>query len=194
MNEVPSQELTEKELSSAKEKAPRHDGIHMEKIQQCWPTIGVDFLLMLCKGMENGALPEGITKGLISLISKEGNSKDLNYWGPITLLTASYKVFAKTLQLRLQPILRDVISPEQTTFLLLQFILDNIVLTPKTLHWYRVTRQSTIFLKLESHDKVVWRFFFNTMQRMNVNEKFIKWVKLLFENAMATIKSQRKPG
>ena len=79
--------------------------------------------------MENGALHKGVTKGLISLISKEGDSKDLNYWRPITLLMASYKVFAKTLQLRLQPILRNAISPEQTTFLPLLFIQDNIVLT-----------------------------------------------------------------
>lgn len=100
-----------------KEKTPGHDGIPIEFFQQCWPTIGEDFLLMIRKGMEKGVLHEGVTKGLISLIPKEGDSKDLNYWRPITLLTVSYKVLAKTLQLRLQPILRDVISLEQTAFL-----------------------------------------------------------------------------
>ena len=57
----------------------------------------MDFLQMLRKGMETRTLYEGVTKGLISLIPKDGDSKDLNYWRPITLLMASYKVFAKTL-------------------------------------------------------------------------------------------------
>lgn len=72
---------------------------------------------MILSGIERRTLHEGVTRGLISLIPKEGDSKDLNYWRPITLLTTSYKIFAKTLQLRLQSILRDVISPKQMVFL-----------------------------------------------------------------------------
>ena len=90
---------------------------------------------MLIKGLEEGIFQEGVTRMLISLISKEKDSKDLNYWRPITLLTNSYKIFAKALELRFQPILRNVISLEQTTFLPLRFILDNIVLTQEILHW-----------------------------------------------------------
>jgi hypothetical protein len=72
---------------------------------------------MITRNMKSGTLHKGITKGLISLIPKEGDSKDLNYWRLIILLTVIYKIFAKILQLRLQPMLRDVISPEQTAFL-----------------------------------------------------------------------------
>ena len=65
---------------------------------------------MLHKGGRNGDFHKGVIKGLISLIPKEGDSKDLHFfWRPITLLMTSYKVFARTIQLRLQPILRDVI-------------------------------------------------------------------------------------
>lgn len=39
----------------------------------------------------------------------------------------------------------------------------------------------------KAYDKVSWRFLFSTMQKMNISEKFISWVKLLFENASATI-------
>ena len=202
MNEALSREITEEELAvviraMAKGKAPGHDGIPIEFFQLSWSTTGPDFLHMLRKGFEEGFLHEGVTKGLISLIPKEGDLKDLNYWRPITLLTAGYKVLDKTLQLRLQPILRDVISPEQTTFLPLRFILDNIVLTQEALHWAKSSRQPTVFLKLDfskAYDKVSWHFLFTTMHKMGISETFIKWVKLLFIGATAMVNLNGNPG
>ena len=95
--------------------------------------------------MEEGNLHDGVTNGFISFIPKEGDAKDLNHWRPITLLPLIYKIFAKTLQMRLQSILRDVISPEQTIYLPLMFILDNIMLTQEILHWVCTLRQPTCF-------------------------------------------------
>ena len=45
-----------------------------------------------------------------------------------------YKIFAKVMQLKLQPPLMEVINLEQTIFLPLQFMLDNIILVQETLH------------------------------------------------------------
>ena len=53
--------------------------------------------------------------------------------------------------------LKDIISSEQTAFLPLRFILDNIVLTQETLHWAKASRQPILFLKLDftkAYDKV----------------------------------------
>ena len=84
MNESLAKEFTDKELSSAvmsvaKGKAPGHDGVPVELFQKLRPAIGQDFYLMISKGMDSGALHEGITRGLISLIPKEGDTRDLNY-------------------------------------------------------------------------------------------------------------------
>ena len=202
INKSLAKDITEEELSRAvksmaKGKAPGHDGVPIEFFQKLWSTLGQDFLLMITKSIENGTFHEGVTKGLISLIPKEGDAKNLNYWRPITLLTAIYKIYAKTLQLRLQPILRDVISPEQTAFLPLRFILDNVVLTQETLHWAKTSRQPTIFLKLDfskAYDKVSWTFLFHAMRGMNISERFISWVQLLFTNASATTNLNGTPG
>ena len=69
----------------------------------------------------------------------------------------TYNFFAKALQIRLQPMFRDVINPEQAAFLSLRFILDNIVLTQETLHWAKTSKQHSIFFKLDfskAYDKV----------------------------------------
>ena len=145
MNEVLVKEVSERELRGAvnsmtKGKALAHDDILVEFYQKMWLTIGKDFHHMIIQSMDEEKLHEGVTKGLTSLIPKEGDAKDFNYWRPITLLTVIYKIFAKTLQIRLQPILRDVISPKQTAFLPLRFILDNIVFTQEILHWAKASR------------------------------------------------------
>ena len=202
INEALAKDITERELATAvasmsNGKAPGQDGVPIEFFKKMWSTIGADFLHMLVKGYEDGFLHEGVTRGLISLIPKEGDLKDLNYWRPITLLNNSYKIFAKTLQRRLQPILRDVISPEQTAFLPLRFILDNIVLTQEALHWARTSKQPMVFLKLDfskAYDKVSWHFLFRTMRKMNVSAKFIKWVEMFFTNASAAVNLNGSPG
>lgn len=151
---------------------------------------------MLCNRFDEGFPYCEITKGLINLIPKEGDLKYLKYWRPIILLAASYKMFAKTLQLRLQRIIRDVINPEQTTFLPLRFILDNIILTQETLHWSNISRQPTVFLKLEiskAYDKIFWHFL-TTMHNMGISEVIIKWVKLLFTGATAAVNLNDNPG
>lgn len=102
MNGLLSRDVMEKELSSAiismaEGKAPRHDEIPIKFFKKMWPTIGQDFYRMILKGIEEGSLHEGVTRGPISLIPKERDPKDLNYWRPIILLTTNYKIFAKTL-------------------------------------------------------------------------------------------------
>lgn len=124
------------------------------------------------------------------MIPNERDLQDLNYWRPITLLTSIYKIYAKILQLRLQPLLSDVISPEQTAFLPLRYILDNIVVTHETLHWAKASRQPLVFLKLDftkAYDKLSWKFLFHAMRSMCINEQFVGWVQLLFGNATAAV-------
>ena len=74
-----------------------------------------------------------MTEGLIVLLHKKGQCNTLNNWRPITLLNMSYKIFAKALQVHLQLVLMELISPDQSTFLLMRYILDNIFLTQQTI-------------------------------------------------------------
>ena len=106
MNASLTKEITERELGGvvrdmAKGKALDHDGISIEFFQRLWSIVGQDFLQMVLRSIKRGELHEEVTKGIICLIPKEGDSKDLNHWRLITLLPVIYKIFAKTLQLKL---------------------------------------------------------------------------------------------
>lgn len=67
---------------------------------------------------------------------------------PITL-NVTNKLFVKMLQLHQQPILMEVISADQSAFLPLYYILDNIILTHETKDWTAHSNQYQYFLKLD---------------------------------------------
>lgn len=66
-------------MSMAKGKAPRHDGMPVEFFQKLWPSLGDGFHKMILKGIEQKSFHVGITRGVVSLIIKEGELRDLNF-------------------------------------------------------------------------------------------------------------------
>jgi hypothetical protein len=146
---------------------------------------------MINEAVRSNRLPPGITSGLISLLHKGGERGKLTNWRPITLLNVAYKLYAKALQLRLQPVLMEIISFDQSAFLPLRFILDNILLMHETMEWAAHSGQPLIFLKLDfskAYDMVDWPFLFQAMSKMGFPPAFVDMVKMLFHEAAASIK------
>jgi hypothetical protein len=150
-------------------KALSSDGITMEFYKVMWPLIKPEYYNMIHAAISKGELSAGLTKGLIALLHKGGERATLNNWRPITLLNVTYKIFAKALQIRLQPIFGEIIHPDQSAFLPMHFILDNILLTHETIHYAKQSAQPLIFLKLDlskAYDRVDLNCLFVAMSVM----------------------------
>ena len=146
---------------------------------------------MINESIREGRLPPSVTQGMIVLLHKGGNRQALTNWRPITLLNLGYKIYAKALQLRLQSVLMDVISPDQLAFLPLRFILDNLLITQETMAWAEFSNQTLIFLKLDflkAYDMVEWQCMYKILEKLGFPQVFIKMVSLLFHDALACIK------
>jgi len=127
------------------------------------------YTAMLNDSISQGRLPQGMTSGVIALIFKKGDRNNLSNWRPITLLNTTYKILAKALQICLQNLLKDVISPDQSAFLPGRYILDNVLLQYETIEWAKDANQDLIFLKLDftkTFDTVFWDFLFRVMQKL----------------------------
>lgn len=105
-------ELGEAMKEMASGKSPRLDGITLDFYKIFWDIIGRDYWTMVIESIVKGQLPRGVTQGMIAFLHKDGHRYALTNWRPITLLNIGYKIYAKALQLRLQPILMDFISQE----------------------------------------------------------------------------------
>lgn len=65
-----------------------------------------------------GHFPQGMNKGLITLSFKARDTKKFSNWKSITLLNVADKIYAKALQLRLQPTFMEVVDMDHATFML----------------------------------------------------------------------------
>ena len=152
---------------------------------------------MINASIREGRLPPGVTQGMIVLLYKGSDQQALTNWRPITLLNLGYKIYTKALQLRLQPVLMDVISPDQLAFLPLRFILDNLLITQETMAWEESSNQPLIFLKLDfskAYDMVDWQCMYKIMEKLGFPQVFIKMVSLLFHDASACVKLNGEPS
>ena len=158
---------------------PGLDGVIIELYQCLWLVFGKEYLDMLHASLEQGSLPPCDTDGLITLLHKGGNRSSLNNWQPITLLNVSYKLFAKTLQLRLQPILAEIIFFDQSIFLPMRYILNNLFLIHETIAYAKQSSQPLLFLKLDI-SKVDLEFLFSALGRLGFLALFLGMTRLLF--------------
>lgn len=57
-----------------------------------------------------------LLRKLLTLIRKDKDIEDIHNWRPITLETTIYKIYSKTLMLRVQPLLIKQVVMTTTTF------------------------------------------------------------------------------
>ena len=68
-----------------------------EIFQTYWSFMSGDFAQMVNESLACDRFSKGVTRGLIALLAKEGDRSRLTNWRPITLLNATYKIFAMVL-------------------------------------------------------------------------------------------------
>jgi hypothetical protein len=105
----------------------------------------------------------------MSLIPKAGSIALLKNLRPIVVLPAMYKIIAKTLVNRLQPLLPNCILPTQIAFVKNRCILDNVLLATEAIEWAKESKQDTVLLLLDferTYDRVNWNFLEAAMMKL----------------------------
>lgn len=85
----------------------------------------------------DGNLPFSINSTHIRLIPKITGPKTVADYRPIALYNVYYKVISKVTSLRLKPVLQEVISENQSTFVTGRAISDNVLITHEMLHFLK---------------------------------------------------------
>jgi hypothetical protein len=113
-------EITIDELSKAikelpNNKTPGLDGITAEFYKFFWSKIKELVYDSWKYCIEDGKMSQDQRRGILTLIPKKNKTlRELKNWRPVTLLNCDYKIFAKSMATRLQSVLDDIISTDQS--------------------------------------------------------------------------------
>ena len=133
-----------------------------------------------------GAIPDSITKGVITLLKKGGRNvwEDLDNYRPITLLNKELEILALVLANRLQLVISDLIGPEQNYAVKVRLIQDNLVreilegLKDDTEAALINLDQSKTFYRMDH------RFLATVLETTGFQPEFRKWISMLYHSML----------
>lgn len=128
-------EIREALFSINPDKAPCPYGFSDSFYQAYWDILGADVTKDIQAFFVSSALDLRQNDTHVRLIPKiSGPRKVADYW-PIALCNTHYKIIAKLLTRRLQPLLPSLISDHQSAFVKGRAISDNLLITHEILHY-----------------------------------------------------------
>lgn len=170
MNALLTREFSAAEIQSAAfqigpNKAPGPDGMSAKFFQSYWHIVGHDIIKAVQSFFHLGKLLKSINFTNVVLIPKVKCPMNMSQLRPISLCNVSYKIIAKVLASRLRLVLPDVISENQSAFVLGRQITDNILMAHEVMHSLkgrRAGKNYSMAIKLDmskAYDRVEWGFF-----------------------------------
>lgn len=116
------------------------------------------------------------------LIPKVLNPKQVPEYKPIALCSTHYKIIAKILTKRLQPLLRALISDKQSAFVPERAISDNVLITHEILHYLKTSgarKRCSMAVKTDmskAYDRIEWDFLREVLTRFGFHAIWITWI------------------
>ncbi|CAA7062156.1 unnamed protein product [Microthlaspi erraticum] len=161
------------------DKAPGPDGFSACFFQSNWNTVRVKLISEIQQFFATGNLPKNISATHVRLIPKITSPKKVSDYRPIALCNVYFKVISKILTLRLQPILHDMVSENQSAFVPQRAISDNVLITHETLHYLKTSKaKKEVYMAVKSdmtkaYDRIEWEFVRLVLKRLGFHSKWI---------------------
>jgi hypothetical protein len=172
-----------------KGKATGVDGIPAEFYQEF--EYVTEWLFELYDEMiERGKMTETMRTSIVKVIFKKNDRKKIENYRPISLLTADYKILAKMLTERLKRVLTKLIGAEQQGFIPGGDIAGNLILVKEIIAYCddEELEGSMIMMDfMKAYDRVDRETMMKTMRAMNIGERYMKMVELLYADSTARV-------
>ncbi|KAL8170935.1 hypothetical protein V2J09_022739 [Rumex salicifolius] len=104
------------------------DGYQPLFYQKSWPTVGKSLVDLVLDFFKNPQLELAANEILLILISITIKPSLIEQFRPISVCNVYYKSITKVLMNRLKPMITDLVSPIQSSFIPGRLISDNVVL------------------------------------------------------------------
>lgn len=161
---------------------PGADGLHAIFYKRFWPMLGDDLVEEVLHAINTCVIPQGWNDTVIVMIPKINTPEKVTQFRPISLCNVVYKVISKMIASCLKPLLPEIISPTQSTFVPGRLITDNVLIAYESLHAIKNKRKGKegwCAVKLDMHkayDRVEWVFLEAILLKLGFHENWVKMV------------------
>ncbi len=172
-------------------KSPGSDGFTTEFYKFFWPDIKQHVYNSFQYSFQSGILSNNQREAILSLLPKP--NKDLRFlknWRPISLLNTDYKILTKLLANRLQNVIHNIVSEDQSGYIKNRYIGENIRTVLDVIEHTSLKNDPGFLLFLDfekAFDTVSWDFLFKTLEYFNFGENFKKWISIIYNQPTATV-------
>jgi hypothetical protein len=164
--------------------APGPYGFPAEFYQVFWEIIKDD-LMTLFKEFHNGTFPLfSLNFGIIVLLPKRADAKQIQQYRPICLLNVSFKIFTKIGTNRITSVAHKVIRPTQSAFLPGRNIMEGVVILHESIHELHKKNMDGVIFKFDfekAYDKVKWQFLQQTLRMKGFSQQWCHWISKMVE-------------
>jgi len=179
-------------LKMKKNKSPGLDGLTVEFFQTFWHLLGKLLCDIYNESYITGKLPQSMRISVMTLIHKKEDRDDIANYRPISLTNVDYRILAFIMSNRVQAVIKDIISSDQTAYIKGRYMGTNIRLISDIIDYYDIENKSGILLNLDfikAFDSLEWDFLNETLKHFNFGDSFIGWVKTMYKNPIACLKN-----
>jgi exonuclease III len=125
-------------------------------------------------------------EGWMCPLYKKNDKREISNYRPITLLNTDYKIYTKTLAIKLAGVAHNAIHPNQAGFMPGRSIYDQVKLARMMVNYAETTESNGLIVALDqekAYDKIAHDYLWRTLDKYNVHSKFIRTVRSLYESA-----------
>ena len=164
------------------DKALGPDGFSAGFYQSFWDIIGDDISRDIRGFFSSGEIHRRQNETHVRLIPKISGPMTVADYRPIALCNTHYKIIAKILTKRLQPILSHLISEHQSAFVPGRAISDNVLITHEILYYLRTSaarQRCSMAVKTDmskAYDRIEWDFLREVLTRLGFHSVWISWI------------------
>jgi hypothetical protein len=192
------EEVARAVMESSSDRAPGPDGFGVGFVKAVWAVMAADimraFSALWSMDFRNFNC---LNEALMVLLHKTQNPVTLRYYRPISLIHTIGKLFAKTLALRLQPFICDLINLNQTAFIKGRRIHENFRTVQLACRWLHGRKIPMILLQVDlakAFDTVCWPFLLEVLEHMGFPGRWRNWISYMLSTASTKVLINGRPG
>ena len=189
--EISLDEITKAINSQRNNKSPGNDRLTAEFYKQFLNELAPNLLEVYDSWKQLGIIGTSSRTGIIFVIYKKGDKKDIANYRSISLLNLDYKIYTTILKNRMQQTLNNIIGENQTAAIKNRTILHTLSTIRDIIDISNKLNKNLSVISLDflkAFDRLDLNFIFLVLRQFGYGQKFIQMIKVCYNDIQSKIK------